>query len=220
MTLLLLVRHGHTPTAGKILTGWSRGVHLTGRGREQAHALTERLDGAPVQAIYSSPLERCRETAAPLARARGLEVHTRRDLLEVDYGDWTGRSIRQLARTKLWRSVQQSPSSVRFPGGETLRGVQARSVDAVRQIAEQHPAGTVVIVTHADVVRLVLADLAGMHLDLYQRLAVEPASVSAVTLHEGHARILKVNDTGDLRSLAPVPPSAERGPRRKPKVAG
>ena len=220
MTLLLLVRHGHTPTAGKILTGWSRGVHLTERGREQARALAERLDGVPVQAIYSSPLERCRETAAPLARARGLEVRTRRDLLEVDYGEWTGRSIRQLARTKLWGSVQRSPSSVRFPGGETLRGVQARSVDAVRAIAEEHLDGTVVIVTHADVVRLLLADLAGMHLDLYQRLAVEPGSVSAVTLHDGHARILKVNDTGDLSSLAPAPPSAKHRPRRPPKVAG
>ena len=220
MTLLLLVRHGHTPTAGKILTGWSRGVHLTERGREQARALAERLDGVPVQAIYSSPLERCRETAAPLARARGLEVRTRRDLLEVDYGEWTGRSIRQLARTKLWGSVQRSPSSVRFPGGETLRGVQARSVDAVRAIAEEHPDGTVGIVTHADVVRLLLADLAGMHLDLYQRLAVEPGSVSAVTLHDGHARILKGNDTGDLSSLAPAPPSGKRTPRRRPKVAG
>ena len=220
MTLLLLVRHGHTPTAGKILTGWSRGVHLTERGREQARALAERLDGVPVQAIYSSPLERCRETAAPLARARGLEVRTRRDLLEVDYGEWTGRSIRQLERTKLWGSVQRSPSSVRFPGGETLRGVQARSVDAVRAIAEEHLGGTVVIVTHADVVRLLLADLAGMHLDLYQRLAVEPGSVSAVTLHDGHTRILKVNDTGDLSSLALAPPSGKRTPRRRPKVAG
>ena len=220
MTLLLLVRHGHTPTAGRILTGWSRGVHLTDRGREQARALAERLDGVHVQAIYSSPLERCRETAAPLARVRGLEVRTRRDLLEVDYGDWTGRSIRQLARTKLWRSVQQSPSSVRFPGGETLRGVQARSMDAVRGIAEEHPEGTVVVVTHADVVRLVLADLAGMHLDLYQRLVVEPGSVSAVALHEGHVRIMKVNDTGDLGSLAPAPPRTKRRSRRGPKVAG
>jgi probable phosphoglycerate mutase len=214
VTLLLLVRHGHTPVAGKVLTGWTRGVHLTERGREQARALVTRLDGVPVEAIYSSPLERCRETATPLARARGLRVRARRDLLEVDYGEWTGRSIARLARTKAWRSVQQAPSSFRFPGGESLRGVQTRSVEAVRAIAAAHPDGVVVIVSHADVVRLVLADLAGMHLDLYQRLTVEPGSVSAVVLHDGRTRLLKVNDTGDLSSMVPT-----RRPRRG-KVTG
>ncbi len=210
MTLLLLVRHGHTPTAGKVLTGWERGVHLTERGREQAEALVERLAPLPVDAIYASPLERCRETAAPLARARGLPVVPVRELIEVGYGDWTGRSIRQLARTKLWRSVQHTPSAVRFPGGESLHEVQARSVDAVRRIASDHPNGTVVVITHADVVRLVLADLAGVHLDLYQRWAVEPASISAVALHDGHPRLLKVNDTGSLASLAPPARPARR----------
>ena len=217
MTLLLLVRHGHTPTAGKVLTGWEKGVHLTERGREQAEALVERLAPLPVDAIHTSPLERCRETAAPLARARGLTVVPERGLIEVGYGDWTGRSIRQLARTKLWRSVQHTPSAVRFPGGESLREVQTRSVDAVRRIARDRPGGTVVVVTHADVVRLVLADMAGVHLDLYQRWSVEPASVSAVALHDGAPRILKVNDTGSLAALAPgpKPPGRPRG-----KVAG
>lgn len=210
MTLLLLVRHGHTDVAGKVLTGQTAGVHLTERGREQARALAERLEGLPVDAIYSSPLERCRETAAPLARARGLPVRIRRDLIEPDFGEWTGRSIRQLARTKLWRSVQHTPSSFRFPGGESLRGVQARSIDAIRAIGTDHPDGTVVVVTHADVVRMVLADLAGLHLDLYQRLSVEPGSISAVALSDGHARILKVSDTGDLSALAPPPPRRAR----------
>jgi len=217
MTLLLLVRHADTPVAGKVLTGWSRGVHLNERGREQARALIGRLDGIPVEAVYSSPLERCRETAAPLARARGLEVRVRRALLEVDYGEWTNRPIRQLARTKRWQSVQHAPSSFRFPGGESLRGVQARAVDVVRTIAEAHPGGAVMVVTHADVVRLVLAELAGIHLDLYQRLAVEPASVSAVVLRDGQTRVLKVNDTGSLASLAPPPPSRRA---RTPKVTG
>lgn len=218
MTLLLLVRHGHTPTAGKVLTGWAKGVHLTERGYEQAAALAERLVEVPIAAIYSSPLERCRETAAPLARLRGLDVRTRRDLIEVGYGEWTGRSIKQLARTKLWRSVQGTPSAVRFPGGESLREVQARAVEAIRAIAVEHPSDAVVVVTHADVVRLVLADMAGVHLDLYQRLAVEPCSVSAVVLHDGMApRILKLNDTGDLGALAPPP---ARRPRRPPKVEG
>jgi probable phosphomutase (TIGR03848 family) len=209
VTLLLLVRHGHTDVAGKVLTGQTAGVHLTERGREQARALAERLEGLPVDAIYSSPLERCRETAAPLARGRGLPVRIRRDLIEPDFGEWTGRSIRQLARTKLWRSVQHTPSSFRFPGGESLRGVQARSIDAIRAIGTDHPDGTVVV-THADVVRMVLADLAGLHLDLYQRLSVEPGSISAVALSDGHARILKVSDTGDLTALAPPPPRRAR----------
>lgn len=216
MTLLLLVRHGHTDVAGKVLTGQTAGIHLTERGREQARALAERLEGVPVHAVYSSPLERCRETAAPLARARGLPVRIRRDLIEPDFGEWTGRSIRQLARTKLWRSVQHTPSSFRFPGGESLRGVQARSVNAIRAIADENPDDTVVVVTHADVVRMVLADLAGLHLDLFQRLSVEPASISAVALADGQARILKVSDTGDLAALAPPParrPRARKGTR-------
>ncbi|HET9724291.1 MAG TPA: MSMEG_4193 family putative phosphomutase [Actinomycetota bacterium] len=212
MTLLLLVRHGHTDVAGKVLTGQTRGVHLTNRGREQARALVERLEGVPVQALYSSPLERCRETAAPLARDRGLTVRIRRDLIEPDFGEWTGRSIRQLARTKRWRSVQLAPSSFRFPGGESLRGVQTRSVEAIRAIAAEHPRGSVVVVSHADVVRMVIADLVGLHLDLFQRLSVEPGSISAIALEDGRARILKVSDTGDLTSLAP---SGARGRARK-----
>jgi probable phosphomutase (TIGR03848 family) len=216
MTLLLLIRHGHTPTAGKILTGWERGVHLTARGREQAEALAGRLDGVPIAAVYSSPLERCRETAAPLARARGLPVQARKDLIEVGYGDWTGRSIRQLARTKLWRSVQHTPSAVRFPGGESLEEVQTRAMDEVRRIARAHPDAVVALVTHADIVRLVLAQLAGVHLDLYQRLSVEPASVSAIAVSDGSPRILKINDTGDLSSLV----SRSTGRTTRGKVRG
>lgn len=211
MTLVLLIRHGHTPTAGRVLTGWTRGVHLSERGRAQAEALVHRLEGVPLQAIYSSPLERCRETAAPLARARGLPVRTRRDLLEVNYGEWTGRSIRQLARTRAWRALQRTPSAVRFPGGETLSEVQARAVDAVRDIAEAHPGGVVAIVTHADVVRLALAGLLGLPLDLSQRLAVDPGSVSVVAIADAEVRALRVNDTGDLGELVP----ARRRSRRR-----
>lgn len=206
MTLVLLIRHGHTPTAGKVLTGWARGVHLSERGRAQAEALVRRLGGVPIEAIYSSPLERCRETAAPLAKARGLPVRTRRDLLEVNYGEWSGRSIRQLARTRAWRAVQRTPSAVRFPGGETLPEVQARAMDAVRDIAATHPEGIVAVVTHADVVRLALAGLLGVPLDLYQRLAIDPGSISALALADAEVRVLRVNDTGDLAGLVPTPP--------------
>lgn len=215
MTLLLLVRHGHTPTAGRILTGWQRGVHLTEHGREEAQALARRLEGVPVSAIYSSPLERCRETAAPLAAASGIAVRVHRGLIETGYGDWTGRSIRQLTRTRLWRTMQRSPSAIRFPGGETLRDVQARAIDAVETIVQTHPTGPVVVVTHADVVRLLLAHFAGMHLDLFERFVVDPASISVIAVHDGSPRVLRVNDTGDLDALVPAPGRPGTGPRRR-----
>ena len=203
MTVLLLIRHAQTDAAGKRLTGWSQGVHLNAQGQRVAEGLADRLDGIPVDAIYSSPLERCRETIAPLARRRKLSIAARRGLLEVDYGDWTGRTISQLRRTKLWRSVQQAPSTVRFPSGESFLEVQARAVAEVGRIAGAHPAGTVAVVTHADVVRLLIAHHAGMHTDHVQRLVVDPASVTVVAISEGTTRLLKVNDTGGLESLRP-----------------
>jgi probable phosphoglycerate mutase len=203
MTVLLLIRHAHTDTAGKRLTGWARGVRLNDRGRQEAASLAERLEGVPIRAIYSSPLERCRETAAPIARARALGVSVRRGLIEVDYGEWTGRTIAGLRRTKLWRIVQQAPSRLQFPGGESLLQVQARAVAEVEAIAAAHPKQTVAVVTHADVVRLLVMHYAGMHLDKLQRLVVDPASVSVLALSDGAAHLVKVNDTGGLASLRP-----------------
>ena len=201
MATLLLVRHGHTDAAGKRLTGWAPGVHLSEDGRRQAERLVTRLHGIRVDAIVSSPLERCRETAAPLAKARGRRVDVRRAWIEVGYGDWTGRSISQLRRTKMWRRVMTTPSNVRFPGGERLLEVQARAVDAAFDLAAEHPRGTVVVVSHADVIRLLVAHLAGMHADHLQRLSVDTASITAVSLSDGVPRLLTVNDTGDLAVL-------------------
>jgi probable phosphomutase (TIGR03848 family) len=198
---LLLVRHGRTDAAGKRLTGWAPGVHLNEDGRRQAERLVERLDGIRVDAIYSSPLERCRETAAPLAKARRLSVHVRRSLIETGYGDWTGRSIAQVRKTKLWRTVERVPSAVRFPGGESLLEVQARAVDEVNRIAQDHPKGVVVLLSHADPIRLVIAHVAGAHVDHLHRLVVDPGSISVVALGDGVPRLLKVNDTGDLAVL-------------------
>jgi probable phosphoglycerate mutase len=203
MTLLLLIRHAHTDAAGKRLTGWARGVHLNATGRREADRLVERLEGVPISAIYSSPLERCRETAAPFARARGLPVRARRGLIEVDYGDWTGRPISQLRRTKLWRRVMQSPSTVRFPGGESLLEVQSRAVAELEAIAVEHAGSTVAVVSHADVVRLLLAHYAGIHADHLHRLVADTASVSVLALGDGGPRVWKVNDTGDLDALKP-----------------
>jgi probable phosphomutase (TIGR03848 family) len=201
MATLLLVRHGHTDAAGKRLTGRAGGVHLNETGRQQAERLVGRLDGIRVDHIVSSPLERCRETAAPLAESRGRRVDVRRPWIEVGYGEWTGRSITQLRRTKLWRRVMTTPSNVRFPGGESLLEVQVRAVDAAIDLAAEHPRGTVVVVSHADVIRLLVAHLAGMHADHLQRLSIDTASITAVSLSDGVPRLLTVNDTGDLAVL-------------------
>ena len=201
MTTLLLVRHGHTDAAGKRLTGRAPGVHLNELGRRQAERLVERLEGVRIDTIVSSPLERCRETAAPLAKARGRAVDVGRAWIEVGYGEWTGRSISQLRRTKLWRRVMFAPSNVRFPGGESLLEVQGRAVDATLDIAARHARGTVVVVSHADVIRLLVVHLAGMHADHLQRLSIDTASITAVSISDGFPRLLTVNDTGDLAVL-------------------
>ena len=198
MTTLLLVRHGHTDAAGKRLTGRAPGVHLNELGRGQAERLVERLDGVRIDTIVSSPLERCRETAAPLAKARGRAVDVGRAWIEVGYGEWTGRSISQLRRTKLWRRVMFAPSNVRFPGGESLLEVQVRAVDASFDIAARHARGTVLVVSHADVIRLLVAHLAGMHADHLQRLSIDTASITAVSISDGFPRLLTVNETDDL----------------------
>ena len=211
MPILLLVRHALTEATGTRLSGWTPGVHLSERGREQARGLVERLAPVRIVALYSSPLERCRETAEPLAAARRLEVRDTEDIGEVRYGDWTGRTLAQLSKTRLWRSVQATPSTVRFPGGETLLEVQQRAVRQAADIATAHPRGVVALVSHGDVIRLLLAHFAGLHVDLFQRLVVSPASVSMVAAGDGVPRILRINDTGGLGDLAPP----RKRPRRK-----
>jgi probable phosphoglycerate mutase len=216
VTVVLLVRHGLTDATGRRLTGWSPGFHLSRTGRDQAERAAERLAMLPIRAVYSSPLERCVETAEALAARLRLAVRHREALGEVRYGDWTGRSLAQLSRTALFRQVLTIPSNVRFPNGESLLEVQERAVGEVHRIAAAHPRAFVAVFSHADVIKLVVAHVAGMHQDLFQRLVIEPASVSAVALSDGIPRILKVNDTGDLGSL--VPP--RRPKRRAAKVRG
>jgi probable phosphomutase (TIGR03848 family) len=201
VTLLVFVRHATTRSTGKRLMGWTPGVHLSQEGRIQAEHLAERLAGVPFRAVYSSPLERCLETAAPLAAARRLEVERREDLGEVRYGSWTNRPLSQLARTKLWRTVQQAPSRARFPGGESLLDVQTRAVREADRIVASHPNRAVLVVSHGDVIRLLLAHYGGLHTDLFQRLTVGPASVSVVAAGNGAIRIIKVNDTGDAGDI-------------------
>jgi probable phosphomutase (TIGR03848 family) len=206
VTILLLIRHAVTEVTGKRLSGATPDIHLSDEGRSQAAGLSERLAPLRLSGVYSSPLERCTETAEAIAAPRGLEVRELEDLTEVGYGTWTGRPLAQLSRTALWRRIQQAPSSVRFPGGETLSEVQLRCVAALDDLAPRHPRGMVAAVSHADVIRLAVAHYAGVHLDLFQRIIVSPASVTVIGLGDRIPRIIRMNDTGTLGDLA--------GPRR------
>ena len=213
MALLLLVRHALTDATGRRLSGQETGLHLSESGRAQAELLSDRLSPIPLAALYSSPLERCVETAEIVARGRSIEVRLLPQLMEVDYGRWTGRPLPQLYRTALWKRLQQAPSSIRFPDGETLGEVQQRCVTALEEIAGRHAKKAVAVVAHADVIRLTLAHYAGVHIDLYQRLTVSPASVSALSLGDRIPRIIRVNDTGSVEDLATRRSVRRRAPR-------
>ncbi len=197
MATLILVRHAETPATGKRLGGWTPGVHLQAKGRAQAEAVAERLSGLTLAAVYSSPLERTVETARIIARPHRLRVRIRRQLGEVDYGEWTDQPLGQLRRRKMWDQVQSTPSRVTFPGGESIRSAQARAVDASEAIAADHGDDTVVLVSHADVIKAVVAHHLAMPLDAFQRLVVSPASVTVLELPAaGHPRLVRFNDTG------------------------
>ena len=193
MTTFFLVRHAVTEHTGKRLSGWMEGISLNEQGREQAEQLAVRLADAGFEAIYSSPIARTSETAQAIASRQGLRVRTRRGLGEVEYGGWTNRSLRSLMKTKLWTTVQRFPSAARFPDGESIREVQVRAVDEIEKIAEEHPKGKVCCVSHGDVIKLVLAHYMGLHIDLYQRIVIAPASVSVFSLSERGPAILSLN---------------------------
>jgi probable phosphoglycerate mutase len=193
VTTFFLVRHAVTSHTGKKLTGWMEGVPLTDEGREQAIAVAERLSGVKFEAIYSSPIDRTLQTAQAIASRHGLRVKTSRKLGEVEYGKWTDRPLKVLARTKLWTTVQRWPSAARFPEGETLREVQTRAIDEIERLAAEHPKGQVCCVSHGDVIKLIVAHYMGVHIDLFQRLVVAPASISVIALSERGPAILSLN---------------------------
>ncbi|HLC29314.1 MAG TPA: MSMEG_4193 family putative phosphomutase [Dehalococcoidia bacterium] len=204
MTLVFLIRHGLHDWLDVKLAGWTPEVHLNENGQKQAEALVERLAPVPFDAIYSSPLERTTETAAPLALARGLEVESTKDLGEVDYGSWQGEPLKQLSKKKEWSVVRFAPSAVRFPDGESLREMQSRAVASIERIAAAHPKGTVAVFSHADVIRAIVAYFIGMPLDMFHRLTIGPASVTVLNMGEFGARLLRLNDTGPFQ-----PPSRD-----------
>jgi probable phosphoglycerate mutase len=207
-TLVLLVRHGRTPTTGKVLPGRAPGLHLADEGRRQAEVVAERIaalqtDERRVAAVYASPLERTRETAAPIASALGLRVQRSKGLLECEFGDWTGAELKKLAKLPEWRTVQRNPSGFRFPGGESFTEMQTRITSAIDKLRVDHPGQTVVAVSHADPIKAAVAHAMGTHLDLFQRIVVSPCSVSAILYGVDGPIVLAVNSTGDLRALAP-----------------
>jgi probable phosphoglycerate mutase len=206
--VVLLVRHGKTPTTGKVLPGRAPGLHLSDEGRAQAEAVGARMAAmvasgrrAPV-AIYASPLERTMETARPIARQLGLRVRSDRGLLECEFGAWTGARLTSLAKKPEWRQVQQWPSGFRFPGGESFLEMQERMSSAIARLIERHPGETVVAVSHADPIKAAVASAAGTPLDLFQRLVVSPCSVSALSFTAGGPHVLAVNSTASLDELA------------------
>jgi probable phosphomutase (TIGR03848 family) len=222
MTTLLLLRHGRTTAnASGVLAGWTPGVGLDDVGRGQAEAVAARLAPVGLAAVVSSPLDRCRQTAAALTAGRdGLVIETDERIGECRYGDWTGRPLKELAKEPLWKVVQQHPSAAVFPGpeGEPLATTQSRAVAAVRQwdarIAAEHgPDAVWVACSHGDVIKAILADALGLHLDLFQRIVVDPCSISVVRYTETRPFVVRMNDVGgDITAL--VPPKRKRGRRR------
>lgn len=201
MTQFLLIRHATNDyvKTGR-LAGWTPGVHLNEKGREEAAATGARLATARLTAVYSSPLERAMETAQAVAEPHSLEVQICEEVGEVRYGEWTGKKLRQLSRTRLWKVVQGYPSGARFPGGESIREAQARAVGGLERLAERHTKGQVVVVAHSDIIKLMVAHYAGMPLDMYQRLSIDPASLSVIWLGRMGPRIALVNDTSHYRN--------------------
>jgi probable phosphomutase (TIGR03848 family) len=216
MPTLLLVRHGRsTANSSGVLAGWTPGVDLDEHGQQQAKDLAVRLAGVPLAGLVSSPLDRCRQTVAPLLEARPELVQRLDERLgECRYGDWTGRPLAELASEPLWKTVQGHPSAAVFPGpeGESLRELSHRAVESVREwdaeIEREHgPDAVWLACSHGDVIKVIVADALGLHLDNFQRISVEPCSVTAIRYTPQRPFLLRLGDTGDLSGLAPRPAS-------------
>jgi probable phosphoglycerate mutase len=205
-TLVLLVRHGQTATTGTVLPGRAKGLHLSESGRQQAERAAARIAELPrIDAVYASPLERARETAAPIAAATDQRVHVERGLTECDFGSWTGRPLKELMRRPEWSAVQRAPSQFRFPDGESFTGMQTRIVTALERLRALHPGGVIVCVSHADPIKAAVAHAVGTHLDLFQRIVISTCSISAIAHTPTGPIVLTVNSTGG--SLSDLRPS-------------
>ncbi len=216
MSTVLLVRHGLTAMTGPVLAGRTPGVHLDERGQKQAAAVAERMAALPLAAVVTSPLERCAETAQAIRAAQPNEPawHVDDRLIECGYGEWTGKAIKDLMKDPLWKVVQAQPSAVRFPGGEGLAEMATRAVAAVRDWDDRLGDAVWVACTHGDIIKAVLADALGLHLDQYQRIVPDPGSVSVIRYTKTRPYVIRVNDVGgDLAGFAPPK-------RRRSKASG
>lgn len=202
---MLLVRHGKTATTGVLLPGRRPGLHLDDEGRRQAEGAARRLAALPrIDAIYSSPLERARETAAAIAKVRELAVRIERGLIEIDVGAWAGLKLDRARRKPEWATVQRHATGFRFPGGESFLEMQTRMIGTLATLVARHPGQTIVAVSHADPIKAAVAHALGVHLDLFQRITIGTASITAVACGGGAPRVLTVNAMdGDLKDLAP-----------------
>jgi probable phosphomutase (TIGR03848 family) len=216
VTTVVLVRHGLTHLTGPVLAGWTPGLHLDERGTAQAAAVAERLRPLPLAAVVSSPLDRCLDTAGAVLEGRDLPLEVDDRLGECRYGDWTGRPLKELAKDPLWKVVQSHPSAVVFPGpeGEALRDTQVRAVAAVRDWnARLGPDATWLACSHGDVIKAVVADAMGLHLDQFQRIVIDPCSVTVIRYTDLRPFVVRVNDTGG--GVADLVPAPRKGRRRK-----
>ncbi len=219
MPVFLLIRHGDNDLMRKFLVGRSPGVHLNEKGQQQAQNLAHLLAEVPLAGIFSSPMERATETARPVAEARGLEIQERQDLTELDYGAWMGRSFRQLQRTSLWKQLKVDPTEIRFPEGESICEAQERAVRALEEIAASiQEKDLVACFTHGDIVRLLVAHYLDMPLKAYQKLAINPASITVLALDKDkHAYLLHMNQVGAL-DLKPKPKKQRK--KQVPQASG
>ena len=204
-TMVLFVRHGQTPTTGASLPGRAPGLHLADEGIAQAEAAAQRIAAVDsAAAVYASPLERTRETAKPIARALKLRVRQSFGLIECDFGTWTGKKLDDLRKKPEWKQVQRYPSGFRFPRGESFAEMQSRALDTVHRLVAAHPEETIVAVSHADVIKAIVASATGTHLDLFQRIVVSPCSITAILYTSEGPIVLTINSTGDdLTTLVP-----------------
>lgn len=200
-TVILLIRHGVTPTTGQVLPGRAPGLHLSAAGQQQAYAVAQRVRHLGLKAIYTSPMERTRETAAPTAELLDLPPTLESGLVECDFGEWTGRKLTELSALPEWRNVQETPSTFRFPGGESFPGMQARIVKALHRIAARHPGETIACFSHADPIKGAVAQLEGTELDAFQKIRIDPAAISIAQFHPGGSTdiLLRNSTTGTLR---------------------
>ncbi len=211
-TLVLLVRHGKTPTTGAILPGRAKGLHLADEGIAQAEAVAGRIlalhearspKNNGIAAVYASPMERTQETAKPISKALGLRTRTRPGLVECDFGDWTGEKLSDLNKLPEWKTVQRHPAGFRFPNGESFSEMQTRMVDTINALVAEHPGEAIVAVSHADTIKAAAAQALGTPLDLFQRIVIGQCSVSAILYSTSGPTVLAINHTGDLVSLVP-----------------